>query len=679
MADIVNEIKARIDVLDVVGDRVLLKKAGSTYKGLCPFHAEKTPSFVVFPETGTWKCFGCGEGGDLFGFVMRSQNVDFREALSILAARAGVDLQPTRSPGVEKSDAERLHAINQAAAEHFRSMLEGPAGTRARAYLEAREIKTEGIVDFSIGFAPDGGASLAHHLMQTGFERETVLQAGLAGANESGGLYDRFRNRIVFPIRDASGRIVGFGGRALSSDTHPKYLNTPQTPIFDKGGSLYAIDRAKDEIRRGGQAVIVEGYMDAIMAHQHGFRNVVASLGTAVTERQITLLKRWATELCFALDPDEAGQEATARGLEVAMDTVDTEAIPVATAIPTPAYRGLARGRDTAESDRWTGMIQYVYRLRTTIKIIALPPGRDPDDLIREDPDGWRGRVQAASPVQDFFIERVRHKHDLSSAAGKAAAVEEAMAVIGRIPDPVQQAHYVQRLAALVGIDERILLQQVRHLSRRTPRSRRAHVHAGDGVPGGVEHEAGDPGEAGAGHVGAGSLSPAIGMHAEAYCIALLLKNVSLLESGPRLEERHFADPMFQELYRRLLQYIESGTVDTSASGVADRLRQELDGPLRDRLERVLEMATRHPALFNDPQDKAYKSAVVIILLNDLASRRRQLEAMQSEVRPDSDPEEFSRLVKMHQEMTRESHRIHLLGATVPELRTRYREVRHGE
>jgi DNA primase len=678
MADVVSDIKSRLDIIDVVGDRVLLKKAGSTYKGLCPFHAEKTPSFVVFPETGTWKCFGCGEGGDLFGFVMRSENIDFREALVALAASAGIELQPSRPLAEEKGEADRLHGVNDAAADYFRAMLESPAGSRARAYLEGRKLSRESVAGFSIGFAPDGGTSLSHHLVQSGFPRAVVLQAGLAGENESGGLYDRFRGRIIFPIRDASGRIVGFGGRTLSNDVHPKYLNTPQTPVFDKGGSLYAIERARDEIRRSGQAVIVEGYMDAIMAHQHGFQNVVASLGTAVTERQIGLLKRWATEICFALDPDVAGQEATARGLEVAMDAVDRDAIPIPTAVPAAGSRGHWRPRDSAESDRWTGMIQYVYNLKTTIKIISLPPGRDPDDLIREDPARWGSRVKAAVPVQDFFIERVRHRHDLSTAAGKSAAVEEAMAVIGRIPDPVQQAHYVQRLAALVGVDERILLQQVRQSGRRSPRTRRDQGRGS--APGAGEMETpGGAVQTGGGPALAAKAPAGREMDAESYCLALLLRNGSLLEAGPRLEERHFKDPIFRELYRRLLQYIESGKVDASGSGVVAGLREELDGPLRDRFERVLEMTTRHPALFDDPQDKAYKSAVVTVLLSDLASRRRQLEAMQSEVRPDGDPEEFSRFVKMQQEMTQEAHRIRLLGATVPELRTRHKEVRHGE
>ncbi|HZK66636.1 MAG TPA: DNA primase, partial [Chloroflexota bacterium] len=319
MPGVVDQIKSRLDIVEVVSEKVVLKKTGKSFKGLCPFHSEKTPSFIVFPESGTWHCFGCGAGGDAFGFVMQSQNMEFSEALTALAGRAGVELQSERRFHQDTGEMDALVSANEAALAYFRSMLAGPAGADARAYVEKRHLSPLSVDEFSIGFAPDRGAGLANHLVQLGLARAVVLQAGLAGENDSGGLYDRFRGRLMFAIRDQSGRIVGFGGRALGPGVEPKYLNTPQTPLFDKGGILYAIDRAKQEIRRSGQAVIVEGYMDAIMAHQHGFRNVVASMGTAVTDRQMAQLKRLATDLCFALDPDTAGQEATARGLAVAM------------------------------------------------------------------------------------------------------------------------------------------------------------------------------------------------------------------------------------------------------------------------------------------------------------------------------------------------------------------------
>ncbi len=621
---VVEEIKARLDIADVVSEMVVLKKAGKSLKGLCPFHTEKTPSFVVFPETGTWHCFGCGEGGDIFNFVMRSQNVEFGDALAILASRAGVEL-PTREREQRVDEGvETLHSVNEAAAAYFRAMLAGPAGARAREYLQQREISAESVESFQLGYAPDTGAGLAHHLLQQGFGRADVLQAGLAGESEAGGgLYDRFRARLIFPIRDAAGKLVGFGGRSLSADIQPKYLNTPQTAIFDKGGCLYALDRAKQEIRRTGQAVIVEGYVDALMAHQHGFQNVVASLGTAVTERQLSLLKRWASEVCFALDPDVAGQEATARGLAVAMNALERAAMPVPT---------------------WKGLIEYVYQLKTTIKIIALPEGRDPDELIRQSSEEWQRLVREAVPVQDFFLDRVRRKHDLSTAGGKAAAVEEAMGVIGAIPDPVQQAHYVQRLAAIVGIQEAILLQQVR-----SPRRRRSP-------------EMPSP-------PGAGSRPVA---DVEGYCLALLLKEPSLLDGEPRLGEEDFGDPVYREIFRRVVQCRGSDPAE-----MRDRVRERLAEPLRESLTQLLELQLQYPVHFGDPLEKAYRSAAVTLLLRSLSLRKQQLEAMRSEGDAGAEVDETTRLAQIEQQIAMEAHRLKLLGGTVP-LRAIHKEVRHG-
>ena len=625
----VDQIKARLDIVDVVSERVALKKAGKTLKGLCPFHVEKTPSFVVFPETGTWHCFGCGAGGDMFAFVMRSQNVEFGGALEILAARAGVELRPRTPEDQAPEGVKVLYAINEAAARYFGSMLVGPAGAHARAYLKGRGISGDSVEAFGIGFAPDSGAGLAHHLLQEGFERSQILQAGLAGESESGGLYDRFRARLIFPIRDAAGKPVGFGGRALSSEFGPKYLNTPQTPVFDKGGCLYAIDKARQEIRRSGQAVIVEGYMDAIMAHQHGFRNVVASLGTAVTERQVSQLKRLASELCFALDADAAGQEATARGLAVAMEALDRDAIPV---------------------PGWKGFVDYVYKLKTTIKIIGLPEGRDPDDVIRGNAADWQRLVREAVPVQDFFLDRVTRKHDLSSASGKAAAVEEAMGVIGQIPEPVQQAHYMQRLAALVGVDEAILLQQAGRGRRRTP--------ARPASPAPVAQ-----------------VQPVV--DAESYCLALLLKAPHLLEGGPELSEEHFTDPAYREIFCRLVKYRSSERGDEDPSALVERLREGLAWPFRDSLERLLELEARYPVHFQEPLERSFRSAAVTLLLGSLAVRRQQLEAMQSQMEDEPDPVESARLLEMERQLAVEIHRLKLLGGILP-LRAIHKEVRHG-
>ena len=622
----VDQVRARLDIVELISERVVLKKAGKTFKGLCPFHTEKIPSFIVFPDTGHWHCFGCGAGGDIFGFVMQSQNLSFVEALQLLAARAGVELHQERRESRTDGSEDRLYALNEAAVKYFQSMLAGPMGARARDYIEGRQISPESVEAFQLGFAPDSGADLAHHLLQEGFQRADILQVGLAGENESGGLYDRFRGRLIFPIRDSNGKLIGFGGRTLSSDVQPKYLNTSQTPLFDKGGNLYLLDRAKQEIRRTGQAVIVEGYVDALMAHQFGFKNVVASLGTALTDRQVSQLKRYASELLFALDPDTAGQEATARGLTVAMGALDR----VTTPMPT-----------------WKGFVDYVYKLKTTIRIIALPKGNDPDDLIRHSPDEWRRLVKEAVPVQDFFLNRMKARYDLSTAAGKSAAVEEAMAVIAEIPEPVQQAHYVQRLANLVGIEEAFLLQQMRQRKRRATQRE-------DPRP---ANRIGEP-----------------VADVESYCVALILKEPSLVELAPKLTEHDFQDPAFREIFRRLRECATQGMTGQES---VTRLREDLDGPLGESLERLVEMQIRYSFHFEDPLGDAFRSAAVTLLLGNLELRRRQLEAMQSSVEDEPDFEEGNTLTILEKQITEEIHRLRLLGGFVP-LRAIHKEVRHG-
>ncbi len=638
--DVVDQIKARLDVVDVVSEKVLLKKAGKTLKGLCPFHVEKTPSFIVFPETGTWHCFGCGAGGDLFNFVMQSENLTFAEALTSLAAKAGVEIERAQREGRADEGVARLYAVNDAALAYFRSMLESPAGSRARSYIQGRGISDESVEQFQLGLALDSGAGLAHHLLQQGFGRSEILEAGVAGENESGGLYDRFRGRLIFPIRDAAGKLVGFGGRALAKEAQPKYLNSPQTPLFDKGGCLYAVEKARQEIRHTGQAVIVEGYVDALMAHQHGFRNVVAALGTSVTDRQFGLLKRWASELCFALDPDEAGQEATARGLAVAMGALERSATPI---------------------PNWKGLVEYVYKLKTAIKIIGLPPGKDPDEVIRDEPGRWRQLVQTAIPVEEFFLERVRRKHDLSTAAGKATAVEEAMAVIGDIPEPVQQAHYVQRLASMVGVEEAILLQQVRKGHRRPAGSTSAPPRRAPEEPAAPARGAEEP----------------LAADLEAYCLAMVLKSPALLDREPVLKEDHFVDPTYRELFRRVSEEWRARKGEGESAEVVQQLRGELENPLRGSLEELLGMEARHPIRFQDQLEEAYRAAAISLVLSGLQLRRQQIEAAWASRDADGDAAEIAALEKAEYEIAVESHRLKLLGDTKP-LRAIHKEVRHG-
>ncbi|MBX5491612.1 MAG: DNA primase [Chloroflexi bacterium] len=443
----VEEVKARLDLVEIVGSSVPLKRAGSSYKGLCPFHAEKTPSFYVFPETQTWKCFGCGAGGDVFTFVMQRDGLAFAEALRALAARAGVALDAPRDTAREQADARLRQALEAAALYYHALLMQHTLGAAARRYLDGRGITVETRERFLLGYAPDSPAALTQHLLEQGFHQEEIVTAGLAVAREEregagpAALRDRFRHRLMFPIRDAQGRTIGFGGRTLQPDGVPKYLNSPQTPLFDKGAHLYALDLARDAIRAARQAVIVEGYVDAVMAHQAGFRNVVAALGTALSARQLAPLGRLAEDIVFALDPDAAGQQATLRSLVVARQAL-------ATPVPLPAVRG---GRAAERA------VHYRTTAAATLRVARLPEGQDPDDLIRAAPERWRALIDGAPPVLDFLLDQVPGQYDLATPRGKQLAVEALVPTLRDVADDVERAHYAQRLAAIVGLPDSVI------------------------------------------------------------------------------------------------------------------------------------------------------------------------------------------------------------------------------
>jgi DNA primase len=414
---IVAEIKSKLNIVDVVGETVALKRAGTAYKGLCPFHAEKTPSFVVNPDRESWHCFGCGEGGDIFSFVMRRDALEFREALARLAEKAGVELSERTAR--EDRHRKRLRDALEAAIAWYREvLLRTPQAAAARAYLAERRLNDETLERFTIGFAPATWDALTKRLRSRGFSDEDLIGAGLASASNRGGVIDKFRGRIIIPIRDQSGRAVGLGGRIMPDGEGPKYLNSPATALFDKSRTLFAIDLAKTAIRREKLAVIVEGYTDVMAAHQAGFTNVVASLGTALTHGQIELATRYADGVALAYDVDLAGEAATQRGLLSEL------------------------GPDQSVSK---------------VRVIRIPAGKDPDELIRTDPDAWRAAVEAAKPVVEYFMERTAAGVDLSSVAGRRELTGSVIGLLRRVADPVERVLYIQQLVRMVNVEERVL------------------------------------------------------------------------------------------------------------------------------------------------------------------------------------------------------------------------------
>src|SRR5258708_9521070 len=392
MNSIIETIKAKIDVVEEIGLVVALQKSGKAFKGLCPFHNERTPSFDVLPESQTWRCFDCNEGGDLFSFVQAQQGVEFRDALMYLGEKAGVCVEDNsgRSREEERETSvvkERLRKLNGDALLWFHQMvLRWKDAAEVRTYVQNRGISSETVVAFSLGYAPDRWDALSSYLVGLGYTEHELVQAGLSrrrdeGVVGSGGVYDYFRHRLIFPIRDTGSWVIGFGGRGLV-DGQPKYLNSPQTRLFEKNSVLYALDMARDAIKQAKQVVIVEGYVDAVIAHQFGTKQTVACIGSAITEKHIQQLKKLTKQVTLALDPDAAGATATEHGIQEALKTFDRKLVPIPLSA-TPA------GKPAQDPSNPKGIIRLEEQVDAEINVLQLPAGQDPDEVIIHNPAVW--------------------------------------------------------------------------------------------------------------------------------------------------------------------------------------------------------------------------------------------------------------------------------------------------
>lgn len=547
---VIDQIKERLDIVDVVSGHVALSKAGRNLKARCPFHTERTPSFYVFPERQSWRCFGaCAEGGDLFSFVMKAEGLTFPEALRDLAQRAGVALPTRRSP----EQVNPLHQANAAAARFYQGVLQSPDGEAVRAYLEGRGLAPDTIRAFALGLSPDDGDALKLHLLGLGYTEELLLRAGLLHRPGDGASRDLFRGRLLFPIKDAQGNIVGYGGRALD-DVPPKYLNTPQGPVFNKSHLLYGLAEAAEHIRIQGRGVVVEGYTDVLLAHQHGFRNVVASMGTALTSQQVALLQEHAARFVLALDPDAAGQEATQRSLEA-------------------AWRAFQR---PAAAHRTSRGVEVYPRTSPDLRVALLPPGIDPADLIRTDPDEWTRIVDEAPLYLDFTFSSVSSRFDLSRPEERMRVAELLGPRVLALDDPGEQDRYLTRLEELVGVSRRDL-GAVLGISRRDLlRSRRAAPAAGRAPEGYVA-----------------PFIRARHVPLEEYTLALLFQDPSLREHSSGLAPAFFTRVENRELFTA---WADCDTLD--------RLRDSLDEALLEQLDALLALPVpstdrkqRHEAL----------------------------------------------------------------------------------
>ena len=529
---VVDEVRSRLDIVDVVSGYVPLKKAGRSYKATCPFHTEKTPSFVVSPERQTWHCFGaCSTGGDAFSFVMRKEDVEFGEALRLLADRTGVDLRPARQGTAEQYEA--LYRVNQEAASFYQRALAPPEGSRASAYLAERGVDEAARTSFKLGFSPSVRNRLKTHLHSLGFDLEHAVEAGLLRRGDDGGVRDFFWGRLMFPIQDRRGRVIGFGGRSLDG-SEPKYINTAASPIFDKRANLYGLHLAIQPIRESNTAVVVEGYMDVIAAHQAGFANVVASMGTALTERQVGMLRAAAGRFVLALDPDVAGQEATLRSLDASWKVLERHQV--------------------GSGFRAVGAMFQARKLE--LAIAALPTGQDPDTLIRRDPGEWKRTVAEAKPYVEFMIRAIAARYDLNQPRGRAEAAEVLAPVITAVGSAIEQEHYFQLTADALGVSRQALEASIGGPSA-TRRPRRGGRARAEPAPSGSSPVASEGRD-----------------YLEEFILSLLLRRPDLKDATADVASDRFHEIQNRELFTSL-----------QSCTTIDELRDSVDASLHDRLD----------------------------------------------------------------------------------------------
>lgn len=418
--DFAQQLKASIDIVGIIGQEVRLNKVGRRYRGLCPFHTEKTPSFYVSPDTQFFKCFGCQAGGDVIKFIMEMHGLSFWEALKLLAERHGIPL-PKRSEQADEETKRRevLHRMNELAQKHFRSQLQSTHGAAARAYLAGRGVSAESAEQFGLGLTDRAGSTLTQRLVSEGFTPEQLESSGLVIQRDSGGFFDRFRGRLMFPIHNETGKVVGFAGRALAKDDEPKYLNSPETGLYKKQLLLYNLHRARDAARKQGRIILVEGYMDVIGLWAGGIQEVVASCGTALTHNQVKLMKRHADLIVVNFDPDTAGSNAAERSIHTMLEE------------------------------------------HAHIRMLELDQDLDPDEYIKQfGRDVYLNLLAKAPAYYLWLADRARQKFDARTAEGRTKAMQFLLPVIQKIPDRIERAGVADDIASFLGVERGILLEE---------------------------------------------------------------------------------------------------------------------------------------------------------------------------------------------------------------------------
>jgi DNA primase len=619
----IDEIKSRIDIVELVGETVKLRRAGKNFSGLCPFHNEKTASFIVSPDRQTWRCFGqCGEGGDIFKFVMKKEGWDFKEALHNLAERAGVTLEPFRAEKVEEKEVHaRLRTLLDEAVTYYRHHLLAASGKFVRDYLqEKRRITDVTSETFGLGYALPGWDNAFNHFKEKGYSEQDLLDAGLISQRETGGFLDRFRNRLMIPIRDENGRMTGFGARILDPNDTPKFLNSPETPLFSKSRLLYGLDRARKPIRAADQAVIVEGYLDVIALHQAGFENAVSPMGTSLTEDQLRVLKRFTRKIVLALDPDAAGQKAVLRGLEAARQSLDRQ--------------------DEIGFDA-RGLLHHEARLQADLRVASMPDELDPDEIVQRDPEQWKKLIADAQPIVVHVMGALALGRDLEDAKVKSEITAQVLPLIEDLPNPVERDTYRQRLARFLKVDERSISsgQAPPVKTRRSRPHLEAPAQKGEAPP-----------------TAATGFSPS--HKGETHILSLLIcrpdllyrLDRGLLEAGlVRMAPEDFGYTDHQVLFRLVRQ-----SLDQDASDVLEHLHQNLPPSLESL---VIELAALPGEL--DPLDERLIEdlfrAVVRIRRTALSDNINQLRFLQEDSQQTGDlrTESYREMVQQYSSLLR--------------------------
>ena len=555
----VDEIKARLSITELVeSSGVKLRRSGRTMTGFCPFHSNtRTPAFVVWPETGTWRCFGeCNEGGDIFKFYMKKENVDFKEAVKQLAERTGVKLsQFSERDERSKEEFGYLRGILDEASLFFRHQLtQTDSGKPALKYLiEKRNLTRETIERFGLGYAPNDWSTLLRYFEEKNISTEDLLTVGLVNERESGGYYDKFRNRVMIPILDENGKMTGFGARILDPNDLPKFMNSPQTPVFDKSSLLFGMDQAKRSIRGQDQAVIVEGYLDVIALHQAGFTNVVSPMGTAITESQMRQVKKYTKRVVLALDPDSAGQKAVFRGLESAREAMSEE--------------------ETNVFDP-RGLLKHESRLNADIRVANMPEGLDPDEVVEQNPELWKTLVSNAKPIVEYVFESLIANKNVNDPKEKSAIVSEILPLIEEVQDTIERDTYRQMVARRLRIDEHTMMS----IRSATPAKRRTWRETNSRKNRQVQENA--------------LIVNTTNKQFELLCLNILLRNPELLPKVDRTLQQanlsgispdDFMDTQIQILLRLLKSSFEQDESDQ-----AHYVLSRLDETTRDVYEEVM-------------------------------------------------------------------------------------------